>query len=62
MKTAIKILAVVAGVAAAFALYPVLNAYVLAVLAFAGAVAGGIIAGVLVARILSWVFDETDRL
>lgn len=53
---AIKILAVIAGIWAAFASYPELNAHVLAVLALLGAVAVGILAGYLVYLILSWLF------
>ena len=52
---AIKVLAVIGGIVAGFASYPYLNGYVLALLAFLGAVAVGIIAGALIYYALNWL-------
>lgn len=61
MDLAIKILAVVLGIAAAFAVYPWLDVYLVAVLAFIGAIAAGVIAGIAVDRILRYVFAKQLR-
>ena len=58
---AIKILSVVGGIWAAFASYPYLNKYVLAVLAFVAAIAVGILSGAVVWYILSWIFGEVSK-
>lgn len=53
---AIKILAVVGGIWAAFASYPYLNDHVFLILAIVGAAALGVLAGALIYMVLIWVF------
>lgn len=55
---AIKILAVVGGIWAAFASYPELNLHVVALLAFFAAIAVGILVGAVVYYVLTWIFNE----
>lgn len=57
---AIKILAVVGGIWAAFASYPTINAHVIAPLALIAAIAVGILAGAVVWYVLSWIFGGTE--
>lgn len=58
VSVAIKILSVIAGIWAAFASYPYLNAHVVALLAFFGAIAVGILAGAALYYVLTWIFGE----
>lgn len=57
---AIKVLAVVAGIWAAFASYPYLNLHVVALLAFFAAIAVGILTGAVVWYVLNWIFGEVS--
>lgn len=57
---AIKVLSVVAGIWAAFASYPYLNAHVVALLAFLAAIAVGILVGAVTWYILNWIFSEVS--
>jgi hypothetical protein len=56
VSIAIKILAVVGGIWAAFVSYPYLNQHVVALLAFVAAIAVGILAGAIVWYVLNWIF------
>lgn len=58
VEIAIKILAVVAGVWAAFASYPYLNLHVVAFLAVLAAIAVGILVGAVVWYVLNWIFGS----
>lgn len=58
VEIAIKLLALVAGIWAAFASYPYLNLHVVALLAFVAAIAVGILTGVAVLYVLSWIFGK----
>lgn len=58
---AIKILAVVGGIWAAFASYPTLNLHVVAPLALVAAIAVGILVGALVWWVLTWIFGEVTH-
>lgn len=55
---AIKVLAFIAGLVAAVWSFPYLNGYVFAVLAFLGAVAVGVLVGLLVDRGLRYLFGS----
>lgn len=57
---AIKILSIVAGIWAAFASYPYLNAHVVALLAFFAAIAVGILVGAAVLWVLTWIFGQAN--
>jgi phage shock protein PspC (stress-responsive transcriptional regulator) len=61
VSIAIKLLSVVAGIWAAFASYPYLNLHVVAILAVVAAIAVGILSGVLVWYLLSWIFGEISK-
>ena len=58
---AIKILAVIAGIVAAFASYPWFTAYVIGIIAFFGALATGIIVGAFVYYVLEWLINNSRR-
>lgn len=60
VSIAIKVLAVIGGIWAAFASYPYLNAHVVALLAFLGAIAVGVLAGAALWYALTWIFSGID--
>lgn len=60
VSLAIKVLSVIAGIIAGVASYPYLNKYVIALLAFVGAIAVGIIAGALFYTAAKWVLAEVN--
>jgi len=55
---AIKILAIIGGIIAGFMAYDEFNVRIIALLAFFGAVAVGIIAGVLLYYVLNWLLSS----
>lgn len=61
VELAIKVLAVIGGIACAVASYPYLNQYVLALLALFGAIAVGIIAGAIIYAVLNWVLASINN-
>ena len=60
VELAIKILSVIAGLVAAFASYPWFTTFVMAFIAFLGAIAIGIIVGALVYYLLGWLLSTLN--